>query len=80
MKSRPSFEENPIEPVEASDGAPAAMVKVPAHQLALIGPGILLNRVVKDQHVVVMLNRPDISAQIKISIFPLASLSGGGWS
>ena len=35
------------------------MVKMPAHQLALTGPGLLLNRVVKDQHTVVTLNRSD---------------------
>jgi hypothetical protein len=45
-----------VEKVDAFDATPAAMVKVPAHQLALVGPGFLLNRVVKDQHVVVTLN------------------------
>jgi hypothetical protein len=28
------------------------MVKVPAHQLALVGPGFFLNGLVKDQHAV----------------------------
>src|SRR5665647_260211 len=39
-----------VEKVDPSDRAPAAMVKVPAHQLALIGPGFLLDRVIKNQH------------------------------
>ena len=48
-----------VESIDASDGASTAVVKVPAHQLTLIGPDFFLNRVVKDQHAVIMLNRPD---------------------
>ncbi len=42
-----------IETINPPDGATAAMVKVPAHQRALIGPGFFLNRVIKDQYTVV---------------------------
>ena len=45
------------------------MVKVPAHQLALIGPGFFLNRVVKDQHAVVTFNRPDSWLDLLLQVF-----------
>jgi hypothetical protein len=48
-----------VEQVDASDGTPTAMVKVPPHQLTLVAPGFLLNRVVKDQHPIVKFNRSD---------------------
>ena len=40
----PVTEMQRVEQVNSSDGATAAVVKVPAHQLALIGPGFFFNR------------------------------------
>ena len=48
-----------VQRIEQVDPPPAAVVKVPAHQLALIGPGLLLNRVIKDQHAIIPLHRSD---------------------
>ena len=48
-----------VETIDSPRCATAARVKMPTHQLALVGPGFLLNRVVKDQHTIVTLNRPD---------------------
>ena len=48
-----------IEQVDPPDGATAAVGKVPAHQLALIGPGLLLNQVIKDQYAIISLHRSD---------------------
>jgi hypothetical protein len=35
------------------------MVKMPAHQIAFVGPGFFLNRVIKNQHAIVSLDRSD---------------------
>ena len=46
-----------IEKVDAAHISAADVVKMPAHQLVLIGPRLLLNRVVEDQHTVVAFDR-----------------------
>ena len=58
-----------VEQVDAFDGTTTAMVKVPAHQLALIGPGFLLNRVIKDQHPIVTLDAAHGSLHLLPQVF-----------
>ena len=52
--------------VDPSDRTTAAVVKVPAHQFALIGPRLFLNRIVKNQHTVIALHCADRS----LDLFP----------
>jgi len=48
-----------VEKVDPSDRPTAARVKMPTHEFALVRPGLLLGRVVKNQHAALPLHRPD---------------------